>query len=155
MNKIKLKKKKSNERPSLVTLTFDNKFRGALSLAKRVDRDHLVFATVFWLYAENVQGANAKRVGDVIVFVRVDADVIQVPGHSWRGTSADGTRHVELVSFRWSVDLKRHQDRGGPLKAELAWNDSVWTFRNCSGRKIRKTKYNDTSTAALLCKEYF
>lgn len=104
----------------MVNLTFDNKFRCTLCLAKRVDRNHFVFTTVFRSDAENVQRANAKRVGDVIVFVRVDADVIQVPGHSRRGTSADGTRHVELVSFRRSVDLKRHQDGGRPLKAELA-----------------------------------
>lgn len=118
----------------MVYLTFDNKFSSTLSLSKRVDCHHFVFAAVFWSHAENVQGANAKRVGDVIVFVRVDADVIQVPGHARRGASADGTRHVELVSFRRSVDLEWHQDGGRPLKAGLTWNDSGESFLDCSGK---------------------
>lgn len=57
-------------------------------------------------------------VGDVVVFVRVDANVIQVPGYNGRRASPDSTGHVQLITFRWCVDFKRDQDGWRPLKAQ-------------------------------------
>lgn len=120
-------------------LTSNDKFRRALRLAERVDGDHFTDAAVFWSDSEDVHGAHAKRVGDVVVVVKVDADVVQVPGHSGRRAPPHSTRHVELVSCRWCVDFQRHQDGWRPLKAESWWITSIWRFWNLiEGRKKRK-----------------
>ena len=54
-------------------------------------------------------------IGDVVAFVAVDTDAIQVPGDVGRGGATDGTCHVALVSFWWSMDFQRNQDGWRPL----------------------------------------
>lgn len=109
-----------------LSLTSHNKFSGTLCLAQRVDCNNPIFTAVLFADSENIHGAHTKWVGDVIVVVWVDADVVEVPRHSGRRASSDSTCHVELVTFRWCVDLQRDQDGWGPLKAYLHWINSIW-----------------------------
>lgn len=116
-----------------LNLTSNNKFSRTLCLAKTVDCNNFIFTTVLWSDSKNVHGAHAKWVGDVIVVVWVDADVVQVPGYSGRRASSDSTCHVELVAFRWCVHFKRDQDRWRPLKADSRWINSIWSYWNLMG----------------------
>lgn len=100
-------------------LTSNSNFSGTLCLAKRVDCNNFILATVLWPDSENIDGAHAKRVGDVVVTVRVDAHVIQVPGYGGRRAPSHSACHVDLVTFRWCVDFQRDQDGWRPLKADL------------------------------------
>lgn len=111
-------------------LTFHNKFSGTLCLAERVDCHDFVFTAVFWPDSQNVHGAHTKRVGDVIVVVWVDADIVQVPWYTGCRASSDSTRHVELVAFRRCVDFERDQDGWRPLEADFRWINSIWSYWN-------------------------
>lgn len=98
-----------------ITLTFDADFSGTLRSSECVDCYHLVFPAVIWAYSENVHGADAMGIGDVVVFVAIDTDVVQVPEDIGRGTTTDSTGHETLVAFWWSMDFQRHQDGWRPL----------------------------------------
>lgn len=90
---------------SKLNLTFNHKFSWTLSFAEGVDRDYLIFAAVLGSHSEDIHGAHTNCVGDVVVVVWVDADVVQVPGNSGCGASSDSACHEELVTFRRGVDF--------------------------------------------------
>lgn len=91
-------------------LTSNKDFSSALCFAERVESHDFVFTVVSRSDSENVHGAHAARVGDVVIFVRVDADIVQVPGHTGCGAPTHGTGHVQLVTFGWAVDFQRDQN---------------------------------------------
>lgn len=61
------------------------------------------------------------NIGDVIMFIRVDADAIQIPRNMGCGATSNSTRHVALVALWWSVDFQRNQNGGGPLRSDPGW----------------------------------
>lgn len=134
--------KKSQNTPCITTvyllgLTLNHKFSGALCLAQGVHSHHFVLPTVLGVDSEDVHGADAVGVGDVVVVVRVDAGVVEVPHDAWRRAAPDSTGHEELVAFRRGVNLQWYQDGWGSLKVDFHhWVCRHW---DCS-RSIDKLK---------------
>lgn len=91
-------------------LTSNSDFSSALCFTERVESNDLIFTVVSRSDSENVHGAHTARIGDVIIFVRADADIVQVPGHTGCWAPAHGACHVQLVAFGWTVDFQRDQN---------------------------------------------
>ena len=53
---------------------------------------------------EDQQGAYTTDVGDVVVGVCVEADIIAVPGDARFGITLHGTADITLIAF-WSIVL--------------------------------------------------
>lgn len=118
-----------------VMLTFDYKFSWTLCMAQSVDSNNLIFTTVVWPDSENVHGAHSIRIGEIKVVVRVDADIIQVPGDCRCWASSNSTCHENLITFRGCVDLQRDQDGWWPLKADVHCICSICCNLDFNGEK--------------------
>lgn len=105
--------------------TSNYKFGGALSPTQRVVGHNLVLSHVFGSDPQNKHWTNTTHVCDVVVGVRVEADVVPVPGNMWSRVAPHGTAHVALVT-RWSrVKLQRDDKFGGCLEVEGLWYGQV------------------------------
>lgn len=96
----------------LHVLTPDAEDGGALGPSLRALRRDGVLAHVFGPHSKNQQGTHPTGVGDVVVGVCVQADVISVPGDPRFGVARHRTAHVALVAFGRVVKLQ--------------WDDKDW-----------------------------
>lgn len=96
----------------LRVLTPDAEDGGALGPSLRALRRDGVLAHVFGPHSKNQQGTHPAGVGDVVVGVCVQADVISVPGDPRFGVARHRTAHVALVAFGRVVKLQ--------------WDDKDW-----------------------------
>ena len=85
-----------------IFFTLNNQFRCALHSAQIIFRFDRVISTVLGPDFEDHQGADPAGVGDVVVGVGVEADVVPVPGDIGSGISRHCTTHVALVLL-WAV----------------------------------------------------
>ncbi len=92
------------------SLTSDTEDGGAFDPSKGVLRGDGVLPHVFGAYVENQHGANSTCVGDVIVGVSVQADVISIPRDTRFGISLHSTAHIAFIAFGCSVKLQRHNE---------------------------------------------
>lgn len=61
-----------------------------------------VISTVLCPDFEYHHGAHPTCIGDVVVSIGIEADVVSVPGNMGSGISCHRTTHVALVAF-WTV----------------------------------------------------
>ena len=92
-------------------------FSGALHSAQRVLRGNGVLPVVLGAHPQDDHGAHAAGVGDVVVGVGVEADVVAVPGDAGLGVPRDGAGHVALVRLGAAVHLQRHGEGGRGIEA--------------------------------------
>lgn len=102
-----------------LSVTFDTEHGGALCPSQRVLRCDGVLAHVFGPHSQDQHGANPARVGDVIVGIGVQADVISIPRDTRLGVAAHRAAHVAFVAFGCSVKLQRHDERRGALQVTV------------------------------------
>lgn len=111
------------------SLTFHAEDGGALGLPEGVLCSDGVLPHVFGAHAENQHGANAAGVGDVIVSISVEADVIAVPRDARFGVSLHRAAHVALVALGCSVKLQRDDEgRSASQVAVLSGRYAHHTF---------------------------
>lgn len=88
----------------------------ALCPAILVLSNDFVLSVVLGAHPQDEHGADATCVGDEVVGVSVNADVIAVPCDVRCRVSTDGTAHVTLVALRATACPQRHQEGGHRLK---------------------------------------
>jgi len=92
------------------SLTSDTEDGGALGPSEGALRGDSVLPRVFGAYAENQHGANSAGVGDEIVGVGVEADVVAIPRDARSGVSLHRAAHVAPVASGRSVKLQRYAE---------------------------------------------
>lgn len=97
-------------------LTLDGQFGGALCPPQGVLCDDGVVSGVFGAHSQDEHGAHATGVGDVVVGVCIEADVISVPGDMGGWIPSYSTAHVALVALGSGVHLQRNQELRRPLQ---------------------------------------
>lgn len=107
------------EREWLRALTPDAEDGGALGPSLRVLCGDGVLAHVFGPHSKNQQGTHPTGVGDVVVGVCVQADVISVPGDARFGVARHRTAHVALVAFGRVVKLQWDAKDWGALHVTI------------------------------------
>lgn len=76
----------------------------------------VVLAPVFGGHTEYQQGADTTDVGDQVVGVSVEADVVAVPSDARLGISLYGTAHIALVAFGCCVLSQWHKEGWSSLQ---------------------------------------
>lgn len=98
------------------SLTSDTEDGGAFGPSEGVLGADAVLAHVSGADAKDQHGANATGVGDVIVGISVEADVIPIPRDVRFGISLHSTAHVALVAFGRGVKLQRYDEGRSTLQ---------------------------------------
>lgn len=101
---------KPKNRCTSSSLTFDTEHGGALCPTQRVLRGDAVLADVFGPHSQDQHGANPTRVGDVVVGIGVQTDVIAIPCDTRLGVAAHRAAHVAFVAFGRGVKLQRNDE---------------------------------------------
>lgn len=83
--------------------TVDCEFGGALCPAQGIVCDDFVLSSVLGSNPQYKHGADPTGVGDKIVGVGVEADVVAVPCDMRCWVPSDSTAHVALVALRGAV----------------------------------------------------
>lgn len=100
---------------AMKVVTSDSELSGALCHPQRVVCNDLVLSNIFGAHSEDEHGADTTCVGDVVVGVSVEADVVVEPCDVWPGVPSHSTAHVALVALRRSMHLQRNQELGWAL----------------------------------------
>lgn len=103
----------------LRVLTPDAEDGGALGPSLLVLCCDGVLAHVLGPDSKNQQGTHPTGVGDVVVGVRVQANVIAVPRDARLGVSRHRTAHVALVAFGRVVELQWDNKDGRTLHVTI------------------------------------
>lgn len=93
-----------------------------------------VLAHVFGPHSKNQQGTHPAGVGDVVVGVCVQADVISVPGDPRFGVARHRTAHVALVAFGRVVKLQWDDKDGWTLHVTIPVGWRAQHKPLCGGR---------------------
>lgn len=104
--------------------TFNNKFSWTLHSAQRVFCYDFVISTVLGPNFEYNHGTDSTCIGDVVVSVGIEADIISVPGNMGSGVSCHRTTHVALVAL-WTVVC-------------FQWNSEWWKCLKVAVLRFRK-----------------
>lgn len=75
--------------------------------------DQFIFTSIIVLHSEDVHGAHTMNTGDVVMFIRIDADAIQVPRNMGCGAASNITGHVTLEAFGGVWTLRGTKMEGG------------------------------------------
>lgn len=100
--------------------------------------DDFVLSVVFGAHSQDKHGADAACVGDEVIGVGVDTDVIAVPCDVRCRVSFDGTAHVTLVALRAAVGPQGDQEGGHGLERAALGFRHVQSELLCENRTNRK-----------------
>lgn len=92
------------------TCTSDCQFSRTLCSPHGVLRHHLILPGVLGADPEYEHGAHSVGVGDVIIGVGIQTDIVAQPCHVRRGVSFYSAAHVALVALRSRVQFEWHQE---------------------------------------------
>jgi len=114
------------------SVTSDDQCHGGLGRPQFVLDEHFVSPVVSGSHRQYEQGADSTHVGDVVVGVGVQADVVVVPRHSWSWISPNRAAHVALVTLRSGTRFQGNDEWRRWLQVEgfslwrvhfeLSWN---------------------------------
>lgn len=93
--------------------TSDAEHHGGLCYPESVLNDDLVLPGVLGSNPEDEYGAHSAHIGNMVVGVCVQADVVAVPRHTWHGVAFHCAAHAALVTLRGC--------------ALPQWDDERWT----------------------------
>lgn len=65
---------------------------------------------MLWPNSDDVHRADSICICDVIVFVGVDADIVEVLRNLWCGEATDRAGYVQLKALWWTLDFQWNQD---------------------------------------------
>lgn len=99
-----------SQRVSSCSDTSDTEHHGGLGRAQFALDYHLVLPVVLGPNPKDKQGAHSAHVGDVVVWVCVQADVVAVPRHSGHWIALHRAAHAALVAL-WSCALPQWDDK--------------------------------------------
>lgn len=128
------------------SFTFDDKFSWTLHSAQIVLCDDGVIPAVLGPDFEYHHGADPTCVGDVVVSVGVEADIVSVPGNMGFGVSCHRAAHVALIALWTVVRLQWHREWRRLLEAAVLGGRKVqrkWLWKEVSEkeRKVTRVRY--------------
>lgn len=95
--------------------TSDGQFSGALGPPHGIFYNNLVLPGVFRSNPQYEQRTDSTGVGDVVVSVSIQTNIVAEPGHMWCWVPLYGTAHVALIPLRSSVQFQWDNKPGGAL----------------------------------------
>lgn len=129
--------------------TFDNKLSWTLHSAQIVLCHDGVIPAVLGPDFEYHHGADPTCVGDIVVSVGVEADIVSVPGNMGSGVSCHRAAHVALIALwtvvclQWNREWRRHLEAAvlGGRKVQRKW---LWKEASKNERKVTRVRYITT-----------